>query len=160
MKVRNMCGFLCKARARKSQYANTQRLTTVWSIRVLCVPRRHQKMQRRACIASRMLSSSVVSPRQTLRPKTKPSPSISGTAHAFTYTCASQCALFTKPPFICMSDCYAPSLRRGFALQCLLVCSGTPKRGTLICTASGLQSLLLFIAWRSQPACIISRIAN
>ena len=26
-----------------------------------------QKMQRRACIASRMLSSSVVSPRQTLR---------------------------------------------------------------------------------------------
>ena len=24
-------------------------------------------------------------------------------------------------PFICMSDCYAPSLRRGFALQCLLV---------------------------------------
>ena len=28
---------------------------------------RNQKMQRRACIASRMLSSSVVSPRQTLR---------------------------------------------------------------------------------------------
>ena len=55
-------------------------------------------MQRRACIASRMLSSSVVSPRQTLRKrprvtaKTKPSPSIRGTAHAFTYTCASQCA--------------------------------------------------------------------
>ena len=59
----------CKARARKNQYANTQRTgcTTVRSIRVLCVPRRHQKMQRRACIASRMLSSSVVSPRQTLR---------------------------------------------------------------------------------------------
>ena len=33
----------------------------------LCVPRRRQKMQRRACIASRMLSCSVVSPRQTLR---------------------------------------------------------------------------------------------
>ena len=52
-------------------------------------------MQRRACIASRMLSSSVVSPRQTLRELarvTKPSPSISGTAHAFTDTCASQCA--------------------------------------------------------------------
>ena len=65
-------------------------------------------MQRRACIASRMLSSSVVSPRQTLRelaPKTKPSPSISGTAHAFTYTCASQCALFTKPclSFACLT---------------------------------------------------------
>ena len=58
-------------------------------------------MQRRACIASRMLSSSVVSPRQTLRKlakrprvtaKTKPSPSISDTTHAFTYACASQCA--------------------------------------------------------------------
>ena len=54
-------------------------------------------MQRRACIASRMLSSGVVSPRQTLcewqeTAKTKPSPSISGTAHAFSYTCASQCA--------------------------------------------------------------------
>ena len=57
----------CKARALKSQYANTQQtgwLTAVWSIRVLCEPRRHQKMQHRACIASRMLSSS---PRQTLR---------------------------------------------------------------------------------------------
>ena len=31
----------CKARARKSQYANTQRLTMVRSIRVLCVPRRY-----------------------------------------------------------------------------------------------------------------------
>ena len=57
-------------------------------------------MQRRACIASRMLSSSVVSPRQTLRKrprvtaKTKPSPSISGTAHALTYVCASQCPCF------------------------------------------------------------------
>ena len=57
-------------------------------------------MQRRACIASRMLSSSVVSPCQTARAgkrprvtaKTKPSPSISGTAHAFTYACTSQCA--------------------------------------------------------------------
>ena len=58
-------------------------------------------MQRRACIASRMLSSSVVSPRQTVHgpareprvtAKTNPSPSISGTAHAFIYTCASQCA--------------------------------------------------------------------
>ena len=55
-------------------------------------------MERRACIASRMLSSSVVSPHQTLRElarvtaKTKPSPSISGTAHAFTYACTSQCA--------------------------------------------------------------------
>ena len=58
-------------------------------IRVLCVLRRHQKMQRRACIASRMLSSSVVSPCQTLlqlardheyvTAKTIPSPSISGT---------------------------------------------------------------------------------
>ena len=56
-------------------------------------------MQRRACIASRMLSSSVVSPRQTararkrprVRAKTKPSPSISVTAHAFAYACASQC---------------------------------------------------------------------
>ena len=56
----------CKARARKSQYANTSANTQRF-IRVLCVPRRHQKMQRRACIASRMLSSSVVSPRQTLR---------------------------------------------------------------------------------------------
>ena len=55
-------------------------------------------MQRRACITSRMLSSSVDSPRQTLRELArdheydKPSPSISGTAHAFTYACASQCA--------------------------------------------------------------------
>ena len=57
-------------------------------------------MQRRACIASCMLSSSVVSPRQTARSgkrpritaKTKPSPSISGTAHAFTFACTSQCA--------------------------------------------------------------------
>ena len=45
-------------------------------------------MQRRACIASRMLSSGVVSPRQTLRElarttsNSKPSLSISGTAHA------------------------------------------------------------------------------
>ena len=30
-----------------------------------------EKMQRRACIASRMLSSSVVSPRQTLREQAK-----------------------------------------------------------------------------------------
>ena len=61
-----------------------------------------QKMQRRACIASRMLSSSVVSPRQTLHElardhelqlKTKPSPSISGTVHAFTYArVTAQCA--------------------------------------------------------------------
>ena len=50
---------------------------------------RHQKMQRRACIASRMLSSNVVSPRQTLRELTRDT---SGTAHAFTYACASQCA--------------------------------------------------------------------
>ena len=78
----------------KNQYANTQRtgrLTIVGSIRVLCVLRRHQKMQRRACIASCILSSSVVSPRQTPRElardraKTKPSPAISG-------TCTSQCA--------------------------------------------------------------------
>ena len=98
MKVRTFVPFSmkmlrCKARARKSQYANTQRLTTAWSICVLCVPRRHQKMQRRACIASRMLSSSVVSPCRTgkrPRPKTKPSPSISDklTTHAFTYACA------------------------------------------------------------------------
>ena len=64
--------------------ANMQ-IQRVWSIRVLCVSRRHHKMQRRACIASRMLSSSVVSPRQTLRElardhaKTKPSPSINVT---------------------------------------------------------------------------------
>ena len=108
-KVRKYVGFSlkmlrCRARSRKSQYANTQRtgrLTAVWLIRVLCVPRRHQKMQRRrACITSRMLSRSVVSPRQTARAgkrprvtaKTKPSPSISDTAHAFTHACASQCA--------------------------------------------------------------------
>ena len=72
-------------------------------------------MQRRACIASRMLSSSVVIPRQTARAgkrprvtaKTKPSPSISGTAHAFTYACASQCAdtsvLFILKPAISSS---------------------------------------------------------
>ena len=51
-------------------------------------------MQRRVCIASRMLSSSVVSRRQTLRGKrprvTELNP-ISGTAHAFTYAHASQC---------------------------------------------------------------------
>ena len=52
-------------------------------------------MQRRACIASRMLSSSVGQTLRELarnRAKTKPSPSISGNAHAFTYACASQCA--------------------------------------------------------------------
>ena len=60
-------------------------------------------MQRMACMASRMLSSSVVSPYQAVstarafkRPrvtaKTKPSQSISGTSHALAYACASQCA--------------------------------------------------------------------
>ena len=71
-------------------------------------------MQRRACIASRMVSSSVVSPRQTLRElarvtaKTKPSPSLSGTAHAFTYACASQCAegLCTSVLFIVVECTY------------------------------------------------------
>ena len=65
-------GFLwnCSVAKLDREKANTCRtgcLTTVWSIRVLCVPRSHKKMQRRACIASRMLSSRVVSPRQTLR---------------------------------------------------------------------------------------------
>ena len=39
-------------------------------------PRRHQKIQRRACIASRMLSSSVVSPRQTLREMARDQPEL------------------------------------------------------------------------------------
>ena len=61
-------------------------------------------MQRRACIASRMLS---VSPRQTLRElardhaKTKPSPSISGIYGACVYLHAR-----------------ITVRRRGFALQC------------------------------------------
>ena len=62
-------------REKANMQIHNGRLTTVWSIRVLCVPRRHQKMQRRACIASRMLSSSVVSPRQTLRETTSNSQS-------------------------------------------------------------------------------------
>ena len=65
-------------------------------------------MQRRACIASHMLSSSVVSPRQTLRELApNPSPSISGTAHAFTYVCASQCAEGLHfSAFHSYSECY------------------------------------------------------
>ena len=66
-------------------------LGLIW---LLWVHWRHQKLQRMACIAPPMLSSSVASLCQTLHElarnheygsKTKPSPSISATANVFTY---------------------------------------------------------------------------
>ena len=59
-------------------------------VRLLCVSWRHKKSQWRACIDSRMLSTTVASPCQTLRELLawrtsllkKPSPSISGTVRA------------------------------------------------------------------------------
>ena len=57
-------------------------------IRLLCVPWRHKKPQRRACIDSRMLSTTVASPCQTLRELLAgdcgyaPARPINGTAHA------------------------------------------------------------------------------
>ena len=74
MKVRKFERFSlkllrCKARERKSQYTTAyQGLIDLRALRSLEAP----EDATRACIASRMLSSSVVSPRQTARAGKRP----------------------------------------------------------------------------------------